>query len=174
MSRTLCVPTRGGGSWWSGPALCSSGTTAGALDSEQSSETEKGAVLHTGDGGEVRLLSGEAQTGSGLFRGGEDPGLKACCSDMGLDLACCQRRAFDSCWKSAKPSRECRAITLGAARGLPVLLLRAGTHERTLQVWVPWCVYIALLTPGSEPGCLGLNRACVRCSNVGSTAMAFQ
>ena len=36
---------------------------------------------------------------------------------------------------------------------------------------MPWCIYIIILTPGSELGGLALNGPCVSYSNLGRTAM---
>lgn len=105
-----------------------------------------------------------------VFGGGEDPGMKACCLDVWSEPSNCQRTAFDSCWEVCEALLGMHAITLGAA--CPVVLFQAGKHGWILWVWVPGCVSVGLLTSATELGCLGLNRACVRYSDLGRTAVA--
>lgn len=52
-----------------------------------------------------------------------------------------------------------------------MVLPQVGTPA--LQARVLWYIYIIMLTPGSEGGCLGLNGPCVCYTNLGRTSSAY-
>lgn len=91
-----------------------------------------------------------------------DPERKDCSLDVGLDPACGHRG------QSSLPG-EVLALA-GDSPPAPWRQaeadLRSGVQARV------WYIYLVVLTPGSERGCLGLNGPCVCYTNLARTAAA--